>query len=151
MFLFTTASRPVLGPTQPPIQWVSAAVSPEGKAAGAWSWPLLSSAEVKNAWSYTSTPQYAFMVWCSVTKKTRLPITPGVRFKMCNSPYDHAFSLSWTVRHDHHGTQPSLQWVASILSLGGKETRAWSWPLTSTLRLALCSFTSTYIPWWHRA
>jgi hypothetical protein len=24
-----------------------------------------SSAEVKNAWSYTSTPQYAFMAWCS--------------------------------------------------------------------------------------
>jgi hypothetical protein len=23
-----------------------------------------SSAEVKNAWSYTSTPQYAFMAWC---------------------------------------------------------------------------------------
>jgi hypothetical protein len=27
------------------------------------------SAEVKNAWSYTSIPQYAFMVLCSVTKK----------------------------------------------------------------------------------
>jgi hypothetical protein len=25
-----------------------------------------SSAEVKNAWSYTSTPQYAFITWCSV-------------------------------------------------------------------------------------
>jgi hypothetical protein len=25
-----------------------------------------SSAEDKNAWSYTSTPQYAFMAWCSV-------------------------------------------------------------------------------------
>jgi len=24
-----------------------------------------SSAEVENAWSYTSTPQYVFMVWCS--------------------------------------------------------------------------------------
>jgi len=26
--------------------------------------PLLSSAEVKNVWSYTYTPQYIFMVWC---------------------------------------------------------------------------------------
>jgi hypothetical protein len=26
----------------------------------------LSSAEVKNAWSYTSTPQYFFMAWCLV-------------------------------------------------------------------------------------
>jgi hypothetical protein len=25
-----------------------------------------SGAEVKNAWSYTSTPQYAFMAWYSV-------------------------------------------------------------------------------------
>jgi hypothetical protein len=25
-----------------------------------------SSTEVKNAWSYTSIPQYAFMAWCSV-------------------------------------------------------------------------------------
>jgi hypothetical protein len=25
-----------------------------------------SSAEVKNAWSYTSTPQYAFIEWCSI-------------------------------------------------------------------------------------
>jgi len=25
-----------------------------------------SSAEVKKAWSYTSTPQYALLVWCSV-------------------------------------------------------------------------------------
>jgi hypothetical protein len=40
---------------------------PGGKAAGAWSLPLNPpSAEVKNAWSYTSTPQYAFMVWCLV-------------------------------------------------------------------------------------
>jgi hypothetical protein len=27
IFLFATASRPVLGPTQPPIQWVSGALS----------------------------------------------------------------------------------------------------------------------------
>jgi len=25
-----------------------------------------SSAEVKKAWSYNSTPQYAFMAWCSI-------------------------------------------------------------------------------------
>jgi hypothetical protein len=30
-----------------------------------------SSAEIKNAWSYTSTPQHAFIAWCSVTKKHR--------------------------------------------------------------------------------
>jgi hypothetical protein len=35
IFLFTTASRPSLGPTQPPIHWVSGDLSLGGKAAGA--------------------------------------------------------------------------------------------------------------------
>jgi hypothetical protein len=30
-----------------------------------------SSAEVKNACSYTSTPQYAFVAWCSVKKSEK--------------------------------------------------------------------------------
>jgi len=50
-FHFALDSRPALGPTESPIQWV-----PGGKASGAWSWPPTSiSAEIKNAWSYTST------------------------------------------------------------------------------------------------
>jgi hypothetical protein len=36
-FLFSTASRRTLGPTQPPIQWEPGTLS-QGKAAGAWSW-----------------------------------------------------------------------------------------------------------------
>jgi hypothetical protein len=37
------------------------------KAAGSWSWQLTpSSAEVKNSWSYTSTPTYVFIAWCLV-------------------------------------------------------------------------------------
>jgi hypothetical protein len=31
-----------------------------------------SSAEIKNAWSYTPTPQYAFMAWCSVKAQGQL-------------------------------------------------------------------------------
>jgi hypothetical protein len=57
IFLFTTASRTALGPTQLPIQWVPGVLCREVKRPGSeadHSSP--SSAEVKNAWSYTSTP-----------------------------------------------------------------------------------------------
>jgi hypothetical protein len=66
-FVFSTASRPVLGSTQPPIRWVPRGLSPgvKGPEMEADHSPK-SSAEVENAWSYTSTPQYAFMVWCVV-------------------------------------------------------------------------------------
>jgi hypothetical protein len=59
---FSTLSRPALGPTEPRIQWVPGALSPEVK------WPGReadhtppSSAEVKKIWIYASTPPYAFM------------------------------------------------------------------------------------------
>jgi hypothetical protein len=38
--IFSAASRPALGPTQPPIQWVLGAFSPRVKQQ--WSWPLTS-------------------------------------------------------------------------------------------------------------
>jgi hypothetical protein len=67
IFLFTTTSRTALGPTQPPIKWVLESLSLGVKRSGReadHSPP--SSADVKNAWSYTSVPQYIFMVWCLV-------------------------------------------------------------------------------------
>jgi hypothetical protein len=45
IFLFPITSRPVLGPTQPPIQWVPGALSPGLKRPGR---EALSGAEVKN-------------------------------------------------------------------------------------------------------
>jgi hypothetical protein len=73
IFLFTTVSRPALEPTQPPIQWVSGvlylgAKRPQREADHS----TLSSAQVKNARSYTSTPPDAFMAWCSVKAQERL-------------------------------------------------------------------------------
>jgi hypothetical protein len=73
IFLFSTASSPALGPTQPPIQWVPEAPSPGVKR----SWRKAdhstpSSAEVKNAWSYTSTRQYVLMAWCLVKNRAGL-------------------------------------------------------------------------------
>jgi hypothetical protein len=61
LFLFATASIPILGPTQPN-HLVSRALSPGVKR----SWREAqhsppSSAEVKNAWKYTTLLQYVFM------------------------------------------------------------------------------------------
>jgi hypothetical protein len=79
IFLFTTASRPALGPTQPPIQWVSGAFSLGVKR------PMrevdhspTSSDEVKTAWSYTSTPQYTFIAWWG---SFTLPLFPNIRMR----------------------------------------------------------------------
>jgi hypothetical protein len=66
-FLFDIVSRPALGPTQPPIQWVSGALSLEVKRPGReanHSPP--SSAEFKECVELNLTPQYAFMAWCLV-------------------------------------------------------------------------------------
>jgi hypothetical protein len=55
-FIFTTASRPGLGPTQPRIQRVPGALSVRVKWPGREADnPPPSSAEAKNVWSYTST------------------------------------------------------------------------------------------------
>jgi hypothetical protein len=71
LYLYLTLLRWVilhLWPTQPPIQWdLSLGVKrPEREADHS----PPSSAEVKNAWSYTSAPQHAFMAWRSVKKST---------------------------------------------------------------------------------
>jgi hypothetical protein len=61
-FLFATASRPILGPTQPPMQWISGPVSPGIKRSGRGAEHLSPcSADIENAWSYTSTLLYIFM------------------------------------------------------------------------------------------
>jgi hypothetical protein len=68
IFFFVTASKPVLWPTQLPIQWVLPRALSKGvkrPTREANQWPP-SSAEVKNTWSYISIPQYVFMAWCLV-------------------------------------------------------------------------------------
>jgi len=56
-FISGTTFRPTLEPTQPPIQRIAGVKWPGRKADHS----IPSSAEVKNAWSCTTTPQYVFM------------------------------------------------------------------------------------------
>jgi hypothetical protein len=61
-FYFCMSSRKALGSTEPPIQWVQGALSPEVKQPGRESnHSPPNSAEVKKMWIYTSTLLYAFM------------------------------------------------------------------------------------------
>jgi hypothetical protein len=60
--LLSASSRPVLVPTQPPIQWVPGVKRPRHDADH--SPPTI--AEVSNKWIYTSTPPYVCMVWCLI-------------------------------------------------------------------------------------
>jgi hypothetical protein len=50
IFLFSKMSRPALGFTQPPLQWMSGLFH-SGKVARMWSWSLIPSVKVKNEWS----------------------------------------------------------------------------------------------------
>jgi hypothetical protein len=57
--------------SQPPIQWVPGALSLGAKRLEREADYLPpSSAEVKNEWSYTSTPPHALIAWCSVKVNT---------------------------------------------------------------------------------
>jgi hypothetical protein len=63
-FLFTTVSRPALGATQPPVQWVPEALSLGSKTAGAWSWAHLNLVP-RSRMRLSLLPQYVFMEWCT--------------------------------------------------------------------------------------
>jgi hypothetical protein len=62
------SSRPALGPTQPPIQGVSGALSLEVQRPGREAdHSLPTTVEVKKTWVYTSTPPYVYMVYCLIS------------------------------------------------------------------------------------
>jgi hypothetical protein len=69
--LLTTASRQALVPKQPPLQRLSELKWPDREANSS----VLSSAEVKNAWSCNLISSYAFIAWCSATNRYDLTLT----------------------------------------------------------------------------
>jgi hypothetical protein len=116
IFLFATASKVVLGPTQPlPNHWVPGAPSSRVKRPGREadrSHP--SSAEVKNAWRYyTSTPQYVFMAWCLVKHRDNFTFTI-LRLAIVNFNMEAALTSETSVCY-HKISQP---WKPQNLASG---------------------------------
>jgi len=86
IFLFVTASRTTLGPTQLPIAWLSGDLSSgvkRPKREFDHSFP--SSTEVMNARSYTSISQFIFMAWCTKKVNLYLPMCRAIKvYSMLN-------------------------------------------------------------------
>jgi hypothetical protein len=74
LLFLATVSRSALGPIQPPIHWTPRVLSPGVKrpVREVDYWPP-SDAEFKNAWTYTSIPQYVFMACCPIKQWTTVP------------------------------------------------------------------------------
>jgi len=66
-FIFTTVSRPVLGPTQPPIQWVSDSLSLAVKRPGREA----DQSHIEPRLRMRILPKYVFLAWCLI--KEELP------------------------------------------------------------------------------
>jgi hypothetical protein len=122
IFLFTTVSRTAQEPTHPPIQW----------AQGLFLWVKRpervddhsppSSDEVKNAWSYTFTPQFAFMAWCSVREQGQRQI-----YLLCNPHFEIIFLLFFSPTKVEKGSYSTFQKTLQsfeVLDLAMFKTRA---------------------------
>ena len=66
------------------------------KRPGTWGCPLNSiSAEVKNVWSYTSTPTYALIVWWLCAGRSLLSIYTWAPDDYCQNMHMHRFTLCY--------------------------------------------------------
>jgi hypothetical protein len=75
----STASRQVLGPIQPPLQWTPGVLSPEVKRQGSEAdYPPPSTVEFKTAWSYTSTHPHIFTALLSIKLRNNFTFMTGL-------------------------------------------------------------------------
>jgi hypothetical protein len=109
----STSSRPDLGPTQPPIQWVPG-VKLLGREAN-HSPPA--SVEVTQMWLYTSTPPFAFMTWCFIKHRDNFTFD-NLRFflELCQSSSCHLFfSMSPVFFYKFHKKINKLFYVFKLI------------------------------------
>jgi hypothetical protein len=99
------------GARLPPIQWVPKALSLGVKRPGREAdHSLPSSAEVQNAWRYTSTPQYVFMAWCLV-KHRDFTFSPLTSYSIT------AYKKRRKVMKDNYSTDITLQSQTVLFSV----------------------------------
>jgi hypothetical protein len=113
-----TASRPDVGPTQPPIKWVPRALTLGVKWLGrkADNSPQFN-VEVENVCSYTCTPQYFVMAWCLVKHRDNFTFTLTYNFasRGKNFRYVMVMRLGGPQRRSEHDGEeaPCLCWLSN--------------------------------------
>jgi hypothetical protein len=153
IFHFFILFRPALGCTHPPIQWIQGDISPGGKAAGAWSWPI-TSAEVTKMWIFTSTSQYAFIIYCLInclqfTKHTLSPLgllflhqSSGTGFQRCTFvPLPGFTDYPRATATAAHSTVTNSIFLAPLHTL--KNSPFWSCPSTADFSCPISVTTRT--------
>jgi hypothetical protein len=107
---------------------------PGDKVAGAWSdHSPPSSAEVKNAWSYTSNPQYVFNAWCLVKHRDNFTFTFNIFGNVSSRSVLRSYCDELRLRKaiSLFGT---IKWT-SLMKWGGGGVRVmWSWKLCTVGR-----------------
>jgi hypothetical protein len=124
IFLFTTTSRPALGPTQILIQWVPGSFSLGVKRPGCEAdHSPQSSAKVKNARSYASTPPIR-LHGVVLDKAARIAQCYGAGIGLEDRGFEsrQGLGILFTIASSPAlgPTQPPIQWVPGALSLGVK-------------------------------
>jgi hypothetical protein len=134
-------SRPALRPTKTSVQWVPGALTPGLKRPGHeddHSPP--SSAEVKNAWSYTSSPPYVFMAWRLVKHRDNFTFTfawrdyGNPRKASVKIASNLAEILTGYLRSNKSGTSPFFSPKTNQNSVGRQRLEIWlssaaqAWP-----------------------
>jgi len=87
-----------------------------------WLFPPQSSAEVKNAWSYTSTPQYVFIAWCLVKHRDNFTFLyseyfTGWKTGSRSPAMTEIFSSRHCVQSGSGTHLAPIQWVPGALTL----------------------------------
>jgi hypothetical protein len=78
------SSRPALGSTQPPFQWVTGALSRGIKRQGREADHSPPASVEAKKWIYTSTPPYALMALCLIKRRDNFTFFTNISLRTCS-------------------------------------------------------------------